>query len=492
MNARRKTRLWFWCAITVLLSGRLCVAESSRVSQILTRTQLETATPPSLALSPAYADPSATHRLEVTLKFLQQPMAVVGGNAWTYSVQYHINVAGVAGASRTLTVFRGVDHDVFTDVDVVDPVMVDQTFVVIERSSSPDMAAVPQSLQLSTTIISTRYSAFSPQTVPVLNSTAGTNPTVSWAAVAGAEEYEVEIAFADALETAQAVDPFTSGLPVRIQTTSTSLPVDLHRSAGTLSYRVRAVGRHTGGQAKRPGEWSPTLTYSVGGTSFEANKNWYYKEDYDQAGTSNATLTYFDSILQPRQVQKTAPDQPRRLVAETKYDYEGRPAVSFLATPTDGHQLSYLPGFNRASDGSVFGPQHFDSDNIVAASTSSGAGKYFSGQSDEKGPAADFVPDAGGYPFSVAQHTRDSSMRLRAMSGFGPKLKLGAGHDTTYIYGDASESQLRQLFGANLGSAGNYERTITGDANRVYEVQYRDSDDHIIAQGQIGVPPANL
>ena len=493
MNVRHRIRFRFWWVIAALLTSNLALATSTNNTQTLNRTQLDFANIHGGApvfLSPAYPDPTATHRLEIRLKFEPQAFAADGGTQWSYTVRYVLITNVGVGPERQLTLFRGTERDVFSALDLIDPIDPTNTDVYIVGTDSPDFAAVPLSLQFSAVVVSTRYSAFSRQVAPTLTFVNGSDPIVSWTPVTGAEEYEVEIAYVDALESVQPTDAFKASLPVRIQTTATSVAVDLHRPAGVLKYRVRAVGRHSGGVAKRPGAWSATLSVPVG--AFETNKNWHYRQDYDESGPGNATLTYFDSILQPRQVQKRAPGQDRRLVAETKYDYEGRPAVNFLATPAVGHKLSYLAGFNRAADGEVFGPKHFDLKGVVAASTTSGAAKYFSGQTDAVGPGADFVPDAEGYPFSVAEHTRDDSARLRASSGFGPRLKLGASHDSIYIYGDASESQLRPLFGANLGNAGNYERTVTSDANRVYEVSYRDAQDHIIAQGQIGEPPANL
>src|SRR5262249_4311353 len=152
---------------------------------------------------------------------------------------------------------------------------------------------------------------------PTLTLLLGSDPIVSWTPVTGAEEYELEIVYVDSMESIQPADAFKATLPVRVQTTATSLAVDGYHPAENLYYRELAVGRHPGGEEKRPGAWSSPVTFKIG--SFEANKNWQYQQNYDESGPANATLSYFDSILRPRQVQKRAPDQDRRLVAETKY-----------------------------------------------------------------------------------------------------------------------------------------------------------------------------
>lgn len=481
-------------AAALVIAPRPGQAETATAVSRFSRAELE-GTSPAKVLARGFIGSGVSDRLLVRLKFTETPFVVDGGNSWSYVVRYHLTVGGVAGAQRQLTLFRGVDREVIESADAVGPIAATMTQLVVDGTDSPDRLAVPQAIALTAEVSSTRTSVFVPTAKPVLVLGSGTPPTITWPEVPGAEDYSLEVAFVDQREASTPADPFAARLPVRIRTVARAHPVDGHRSAGTVYYRARAVGRHPGG-GDRFGPWSSVLSVAVpadgGPSGFQRDMNWSLRLSYDASGPGQSTLTYFDGSLRHRQVQATAPDKAERTIAETKYDFEGRPAVDFLATPTSGRVLSYVGGFNRAVDGSVYGPEHFDRDAVVAAASSIGAGKYFSAQSGASGPLADMVPDAEGYPFSVAEHTRDGSRRLRAMSGFGARLRLGSGHDTQYVYGDASESQLRRLFGSALGRAADFQRTVTADPNRAFEVSYRDTHDRIIAQGLIGDPPVNL
>lgn len=494
-------------ALVAACAGALAArAATLTQSAALGRADLETPNR-SLTIAAPASGAGAAHDLVVALRYPETPLAPQGGNAWTCTVRYRVALGGAAaGPPRRLTLFRGTDRDVFEAVDRIAPGNATTARIEIEGFDTPDALAVPAAVRLEASWTSTTYATFVRSAAPALAYAAAPEPRVTWAPLAGAEEYEVEVAFVDALVSPAPADPFAAALPVRVRVTSPSLPVELHRPAGKLHLRARAVGRHVSDpRARRPGAWSATLVIPTGAASFEAGKNWTWRGTFDARGPAVGQVSYLDGALRVRQVQDTAPGQtvevvasgsapstqPARRVAESKYDHEGRPAVSFLAVPATGRALSFLPGFNLAADGTPYGPEHFDGDGVVAASTASGAARYFSAQSTIAGPAAPYVPDAGGFPFTVARHTRDRTARLRAMSGYGPAQQLGR-HDTRYLYGDADEGQLRPLFGANVGGADQYERTVTGDANGAYEVLYRDGSDRVVAQALVGSPPANL
>lgn len=480
-----------WIALLLLpIAG---FAETLERSQALRRAQLEQSPRPVVTLTVADTSASAKHVLEVRLQY-DEGSVPSGANAWTYTVEYSIAIGGQSpGLPRTLTLFRGIDRDVFEALDRIDVVGGSTATVTVLSARGLDGQAVPADVVLAIKLATTRHTAFQTGVRPTVTRPAP-GSLVTWTAVPGAEEYEVEIAFVDARENPAPTDPFSYVMPVRLRTTEQSIPFDPHRVAGTVYYRVRGVGRHLAdSMARRPGAWSASLVIPVTHASaLERDKNWDYRRRYDGSGPASADIRYFDGSLRVRQTQSTAPQQSMRIVAETKHDFEGRPAVNLLGAPAPGTTLSYAPNFNRALDGSTFDAKHFDRDGAQPVATSSGAGRYFSPQSDIRGPAASYVPDAGGYPYSTAQHTRDGSRRLRAMSNFGEAQRLGGGHDTRYTYGDSAEQQLRPLFGSNVGLPQHYERTLTADPNRAFEVFYRDAANRIVAQALVGSSPANL
>lgn len=478
--------------MVALLLMRGAIAETVTDSAALTRAQLDM--PGYLvALNAVDASPTTVRTVHVELRFDEDALAPAGGNAWTYTVVYRVKLGSNLSPARSLTLFRGVDRNVFRAVDRIGPINSATAGLQIVSTSSSDMAAVPTGVELNARIESVRYTAFARNAQPSLTRTSGSAPLLQWAAVAGAEEYEIESVFVDAREPAVSGSPFSRRVPVRFQTRGRETPIDGYRSAGTVHYRVRAVGRHASDpSARRFGAWSATLAVPLAASGFESDKNWSYERRYDGEGPAQGMMSYFDGGLRLRQAQSGAPDRAQRLIAETKFDHEGRAAVNFLAAPEAGAQMTHAPAFNRAADGTAYGPEHFDRDGVVAAATSSGAGRYFSGANDGADAFSPYLPDAGGYPFSVAEHKRDDSARLAAMSGFGAKTRLGQGHDNIYVYGDAADPHLRPLFGPNLGDVRHYERTLSGDGNRSFEVSYRDGSDHIIAQSVIGDVPPNL
>ncbi|HYD43193.1 MAG TPA: GH-E family nuclease [Anaeromyxobacter sp.] len=492
-----------------LLAAVALPAASSAASQerAITLARSELQAQRTVALTAPTVAPETAQALTLTLRFVEAPLTAEGGNQWTCTVRYRVRSGQTTHPARTLTLFRGTDRDVFEAADRIELGGVAGAELQIEAFDSPDPVAVPASVALEARWTSITWSTFTSSARPTLSFAATPAPALRWPAVTGAEEYEVESVFVDGLVSPAPADPFASALPVRVRTTATTLAVDLQRPAGTLWLRARAVGRHrTDPSARRPGAWSAALAVPITGAGFAPNMNWTFRGRYGAEGPGIRTVTYLDGALRARQVQDTAPGQtvvpvtggaagppqPGRRVAETRYDHEGRPAVNFLAVPVAGAELAFLPGFNRAADGTPFGPEHFDLDGVTAASPASGAARYFSPQSTVGGPASPYVADAEGYPFTVAQHTRDRSARLRAMSGYGAAQRLGGGHHTRYVYGDASEAQLRPLFGANLAGAEQYERTIVGDANGAYEVLYRDGADRVVAQALVGDPPTGL
>jgi RHS repeat-associated protein len=324
-------------------------------------------------------------------------------------------------------------------------------------------------------------------------------------AVPGAVEYDLEWVFVDVKDPILAESPFSRKDPVRISGTELSFQVDRHYPRGQLHCRARAVAQHplfAAGEStgRLPGAWSDMVTINLTGPTaagfFEPNKNWTYQISYLEGPRFKRLMSFYDGSLRNRQSQTRLDSEGIRLAGETKYDFEGRPTLKFLPTPVPGQNLDYIPRLNLAlgpNNTSVeFTPALFNQGSTTAASTQSGASKYYSISNDVPGPMQDYIPDAEGFPYSTIEYVRDGTDRLRRSSGIGKQLSLAGGHDTVFRYGSANATQLRRLFGSNVGPALQYSRDVVSDPNRQSMVSYVDNLDRVIATALVGAAPANL
>ena len=71
-------------------------------------------------------------------------------------------------------------------------------------------------------------------------------------------------------------------------------------------------------------------------------------------------------------------------------------------------------------------------------------------------------------------------------------LRLDGGHDVLFGYGNAASTQLRRLFGTNVGRAAYYERNVVVDANRQAHVAYVNRSGKTVATALAGDPPSRL
>lgn len=335
---------------------------------------------------------------------------------------------------------------------------------------------------------------------------------IAWNYIEGAESYDVEWLFVDVAPGTTAPSggyPLDFKLATRINTTQQHFEIPMAYPSGILVYRVRAVGiSHLAPyMARVEGPWSAdgTATGNLASTNsssytktyggLDEEYNWQYSAVYAEEGKHKEIINYFDGSLRNRQTTTVINSDDNAVIAETKYDYQGRPAVQMLPTPFANSGLHFYTNFNPG-----FTKDVFDNDANHPSSGTSGAlvsatdktGKYYSNDPLATGSDA-YVPDAQGAPYSQTTYMADGTGRIAAQSGVGLKHKLGSGHDTRNFYGTpGTQEELDRLFGSEVGSVAHYKKNMAIDPNGQVSVTYLDQEGRVIATALAGDAPDNL
>lgn len=298
--------------------------------------------------------------------------------------------------------------------------------------------------------------------------------------------YELEWVFVD--QYAPVANPFKELDPVRIVLTHTDYPYSLNYPSGKVHYRVRAVmGNPNTGETMIQGTWSNIVEVSIT-QGIEYRKNWQSVTLLAEEGKRKDLITYYDGANRARQSLSVLNADSSAIVQDHKYDYESRETISLLPTPIAGTSLQHQPAFNTYH-GSTYAAHHMLPNNLLQLDTTSGTGKYFSGENTLGGIHRDYIPHAEGFPFSSIEYKRDPSGKIAAKSAYGKDLRLKNGHDTQYYYGDASGIELFRLFGSNAGQSKFYKKEISRDPNSQFKVLYYDQADRIVASASAGTYP---
>src|SRR5262249_13096523 len=242
----------------------------------------------------------------------------------------------------------------------------------------------PANIKFELELTGERNAVFAANQKPSVSLQAGTPSVVILNSIpAGSVSYEFEWVFYD-LEEKQQVDPFATRDPVRVATPKPETKLDTTYPSGKLYVRGRAVGRFStasaDGPAQRPGLWSDVKKIQIGSSALESQSNWNYLANYSEGSDFGSSIGFFDGALRNRQTQTRIASRDSRLIAETKYDREGRPILNFLPAPIEGLGFEYVPKFNAVDTPNLPTPTHaFDAeqfDGVIPplASAASGAG----------------------------------------------------------------------------------------------------------------------
>jgi hypothetical protein len=337
---------------------------------------------------------------------------------------------------------------------------------------------------------------------------------VFWQPAEGADEYDLEWTYID--HPAYAADVY--GIPgsedfetnvfknnaARVTLNSTryhyNIPL-LYDKHGLLIFRVRSV------QVKPSGQRTETKWSNYNSFEFifghQPNLNWQASTSFAEEGKRKSVLQYFDGSLRNRQTVTKDNTENTTVVAETFYDYQGRPAIQVLPSPTINTLIKHTPHFNNFLNANEYYKDNYDklsANRDYCSGTAGpldpskgGAAQYYSSQNPQKEEGNNkLIPDAIGFPFAETKYTQDNTGRIAAQSGVGPAHQLATGHETKYYYGNPDQVELDALFGTETGDASHYFKNMVRDANGQYSVSYLDMHGRTIATALAGDLPADI
>ena len=275
----------------------------------------------------------------------------------------------------------------------------------------------------------------------------------------------------------------------------------LYDGAGILYYRVREAFRAKKGSNLITGPWSTVQSFPFAGHS--DSLNWQRETQFAENGKSKTVMQYFDGTMKPRQTVTKDNETGNTVVAETLYDFQGRPNIQILPTPTIDSAIQYFEDFNRFAGQSFsenpakyfdLTPDAFKCSAAPPLDITKGNGRYYSPNNDWIGSEnkSKYIPDANGYAYSETRYTDDATQRVSVQGGVGIHHQVGSGHETKYFYGKPSQAELDALFGTEAGYADHYFKNMVQDANGQMSVSYVDMHGRTIATALAGASPANL
>lgn len=349
---------------------------------------------------------------------------------------------------------------------------------------------------------------------------------LEWAPIAQAVEYDLEWAYVDnmvylegqpANEHAEILyRAFSLSEPIRVTVKENRFPFPGEYPAGKLYFRVRGVARviDTEHQSFYQPQFFPWIYnwtgYAVSSADvnfnasnpfndeFENNLNWQWEASFAEEGKFKRVISYHDGLNRPRQVVTHLSTDNLSVIGETLYDHEGRAAVQVLPYPEPCYELSYRHQTRADSLGGAFDKEDFE---LTAGNermaTSLGASQYYSAQNPfmaVENPLmhTGSIPDAGKYPYTQTAFLLDNTGRPTRSGGVGETHTLGGEHATRYYYANASETELRRLFGKNVGLASHYKKNAVMDANGQLSIAYVDQEGRSVATALAGLSPDNV
>jgi hypothetical protein len=144
--------------------------------------------------------------------------------------------------------------------------------------------------------------------------------------------------------------------------------------------------------------------------------NWQASTTYAEEGKRKTVVQYYDGSLRARQTVTKDNETGNTIVAETFYDYQGRPAIQVLPTPTINDAIQYARNFNQFENQNTgtYPKNLYDllqpsealcSKGAPKIKTTTGASKYYSGNNPSNSQADGYIPNANGYPFTETRYT---------------------------------------------------------------------------------------
>lgn len=379
-----------------------------------------------------------------------------------------------------------------------------------------------------------QHSNFTSNLVGVSTDILNREITFTWNTIPNAEGYEFEYTFIDnygnlpgSVITANQINFSFKNNSIRILLKDNKHTMPLIQEQGYLVYRVRGYGMagnnldriFFGNYGPTTGGTNPNQTFNVGtfpNRYLVVNErhtgdriNWQSVTSFAEEGKSKTVVQYMDGTMRNRQTVTSTSTERNAVVAEIIYDYQGRPAVTVLPTPTENAAIKYYPNFNQNLQGQPYSYKDFDfkgqnecdffNINPLKQQSNIGAGNYYSQYNPNKTNFNAFIPEANGYPFTRVTYMPDPTDRVVRQGGLGEIFQPGntnstsyQGHDTKYYYGKPEQEKLDRLFGTNVGYAQFYQKNLVVDSNGQASVSYVDLDGKTIATALAGNAPKSL
>ncbi|MGN6419487.1 MAG: RHS repeat-associated core domain-containing protein [Pseudobacter sp.] len=341
---------------------------------------------------------------------------------------------------------------------------------------------------------------------------------VSWGHMDGADEYDLEWAYVDLVALNDSMygiptspDPklLFAGNASRVTVSGTSYRIPLYYDRkGKLFFRVRSVhwASALGAQGSRiEAKWSSGYPGGLGAYEFNGHEkqlNWQSSTSFAEDGKRKTVMQYYDGSLRARQTVTKDNVSDKTIVAESLYDFQGRPVIQVMPAPTLNNVIRYARGLNRTTGNEEYEKRLFDTlpdpakyceTQAIPMSSDSGASRYYSPRNSflNSGDLKyRFVPDAELYPFSEVEYAQDNTGRITRQSGVGIDFRMGSGHETYYSYGTPDQRELDALFGTEVGLATHYQKVVVRDANGQTSISYTDMRGRTIATALAGSLPA--
>lgn len=279
----------------------------------------------------------------------------------------------------------------------------------------------------------------------------------------------------------------------------------LYDGEGYLFYRIRPMQYAEDGNIYE-GEWSEVSYYHFMG--HENELNWQATTSYAEDGKRKSVVQYFDGTMRNRQTVTKDNVTNTTIVAETMYDYQGRPAINILPAPTLNEIIGFAKNFNHFE--STFYPKDLydklpGDDPLCEVVTptldsTSGSSRYYSSNNEKVNEGFNqYISSAHGYPYTETLYTPDATGRIAAQGGVGPVFQINKqipngspSREIRYYYGSPDQKELDALFGTEVGKAEHYFKNMVRDANGQYSVSYVDMHGRTIATALAGMRPANV
>lgn len=399
---------------------------------------------------------------------------------------------------------------------------------IYDYNTSSNITNPPDNMKVTIDIDVERYYDFIPTTTISAISHLGNDLNgdtkidqldISWSAISGAEEYELEWTYVDdydvTLTTPKALSSIAwnfKGDNTRVTIPGTNYKINLTYDRGYVIYRVRGIGKHTyspylpiyGAWNKAESGTNPSTGSGCTACYFNVSEheyklNWQYTGTFAEEGKKKEVMGYFDGSLRSRQTVTINNSDNNAIAGESYYDYQGRKAVDALPVPTGNSALGYNPNFNVNVSFNRYSKLDFDLDGLDSChsaigpmSNTSGSSKYYSPSNPNNTGNNAFIPDAEQYPFSQVEYTPDNTGRIRRMGGVGPDHQLNSDHETKYYYGQPTQWELDRLFGSEVGYNNHYKKNMVIDPNGQVSISYLDMHGRVVATALSGETPTNV